>query len=696
EQIFKAVYSNEEIIGEELCSNAAFKLLFRALNTPRVVRRGLQDDAFPGAKDWLEALYICLYEIKDKLFAEFLTSKLPLHIQFIQASLYEARSRKEDPRVTDIRVKDTLTNTTDARNAAINCKSDEEFYILLKEKIWPALEELLLEDLNQILARDMANQGKVQLPKEQQALAQQGEPIDLSSLSKEDQQRIREKAEQIKDEMSKERKSALEAELASLSQRGYKLVLQGDFAEGIGSVELDPEDMQKILEQAEGNKTKKDLQDLLGQLRQNAASAQNKAGEIGDAAQGISEKLDAVRQRSGATEDMNNLAQHLKDLLDKLLAKQQELKRETGEFKEGADNLSGKAAKAQNRIPGQLPEDMNKDIGQLSDKAKGIDAKAKEIERLSKELDQSIERLRKLIENEPGDAQELRPQLDRTDKANQNTAAKSAEVTKEIKDSQATLDKLAEKIKKIGQKPVSHPEQQPQAPVPPLDDMTQRLLEKAKRLIQAAANQPGKERQTGKGFAPGSGTGIAYEGRSRPITQQDIDSYNDHAPTNRNQIARMAPQMAHWFSKIDLDGGYLTSKGRVTRAALNSIARGRPKLEKAMIAEGIRGRLVFVIDVSGSMGDDKPGEELWDVKVVVATFLELASHSSLQGRLDIMVIIYADSHAMILRFGERQSRENKARVLREISAKLVGSYTEDKPAYQEAFKAIAVERARKG
>jgi len=49
QEIFRALYSNEEFIENNLKNNATFKLLFTAMNTPRLVKRGLKPDAYPGA-----------------------------------------------------------------------------------------------------------------------------------------------------------------------------------------------------------------------------------------------------------------------------------------------------------------------------------------------------------------------------------------------------------------------------------------------------------------------------------------------------------------------------------------------------------------------------------------------------------------------------------------------------------------------
>ena len=147
QEIFRALYGQMNLIKEPLDKNAVFVSLFNVMNTPRLVRRGLK--VWPGARRWLDKLYSHQYPDVDDAFLRFNMSRLPLHTQFLDASLYEARLDRLDLRITHPKVKDALEESRKLRHEAVATEIDMEFYEILTD-IWEGwVKDLTQENLNQ-------------------------------------------------------------------------------------------------------------------------------------------------------------------------------------------------------------------------------------------------------------------------------------------------------------------------------------------------------------------------------------------------------------------------------------------------------------------------------------------------------------------------------------------------------------------
>jgi MoxR-like ATPase len=220
-------------------------------------------------------------------------------------------------------------------------------------------------------------------------------------------------------------------------------------------------------------------------------------------------------------------------------------------------------------------------------------------------------------------------------------------------------------------------------------DFTNQMLERArKRLQDMLTSEPRQE----KGYGKGTGERIGEEEELEPVTQADIDFYREFIQSIKPMVQEASRDIEHLLKKIERTGPLYTRSGRIDRRSLPLAPAGKLRFTKPLVPEGVKGRVCLVIDVSGSMGSMRPGSDLWNAAQGAALFMEAASTRRLRDNFDIMVIIYADTHMIVRHFKDRLLERDKAKVVREIQLRRVGSSTTDYPAYETAFAEIEKDR----
>lgn len=139
QEIFRALYSSPDLIEPDLRSDDLFLMLHHALESVRIVRSGLDDR--PGLSEDFARLYQEQYQdIQISAAVRRMTGLVPGHVQFVEAALYEGRTGKLDPRVTDERAFSALMQTKALREKILPASSDESYALI--RKIWPAFRDL--------------------------------------------------------------------------------------------------------------------------------------------------------------------------------------------------------------------------------------------------------------------------------------------------------------------------------------------------------------------------------------------------------------------------------------------------------------------------------------------------------------------------------------------------------------------------
>jgi hypothetical protein len=151
-EVWHLLYSRPELIFEhsDKISNMAFQALWWAVEDPRINNLGLAEH--PGAEPWLDAAYGKDYAISDiDLERMIWRTQVPLHLQFNYAIIYRWWTGREDPRVTDPRVKKALQAADKPLRKAFAEPDARRAFDIVLDEIWPVYEKLLLQSNEQAL-----------------------------------------------------------------------------------------------------------------------------------------------------------------------------------------------------------------------------------------------------------------------------------------------------------------------------------------------------------------------------------------------------------------------------------------------------------------------------------------------------------------------------------------------------------------
>jgi hypothetical protein len=161
-EVWHLIFSRPELIFENkpFIKNMAFQALWWAVEDPRINNLGVAKH--PGARGWLEAAYAKDYGIQDIDAERARWARIPLHLQFNYALIYQWWSGRPDPRVVDSRVLEALQKAAKPIRKAIAEKDARRAFEIIRDEIWPIYQELMKQ------AYDQAMQDKAEQDGEQQ------------------------------------------------------------------------------------------------------------------------------------------------------------------------------------------------------------------------------------------------------------------------------------------------------------------------------------------------------------------------------------------------------------------------------------------------------------------------------------------------------------------------------------------------
>ena len=254
-EVWHLLFSRPDLILDEpeLIDNMSFQALWWAVEDPRVNNLGLA--RHPGAKPWINAAYAKDYAIHN-LDEErrFWDERIPMHMQFLYALVYQWWAGRPDPRVTDPRVAEALKRAGPAIRRAIKTQDAARAFAVIRDQIWPIYKELIEEQV-----QDKSRQNQRQNQKQdgrpndqkQDGQSQGGESPDSDGEpSEEDERHQRAQEQEARDQAERESKDYREKHAPSMSQ--------------------DPEKMSK--EQQE--KAKKEMEEARDKMEQSQRESQ--------------------------------------------------------------------------------------------------------------------------------------------------------------------------------------------------------------------------------------------------------------------------------------------------------------------------------------------------------------------------------------------------------------------------------------
>jgi len=188
ESVAVATTFRPEVVEPEYRSNGAFWALTTVMVIPWARARLLK--GFPGIAADFARLDNALYH-DSKLSDLQASHRQPSSfLQFLRGALYEGRVRQGRFQRTLLAAQQALYESSELRREAL-ALSPRQFYLLLRDKLWPVAQELLEEDLKQemflVFQRDPAFRKEMELPRRQKLLASHGRLLlnELTSFQRE-------------------------------------------------------------------------------------------------------------------------------------------------------------------------------------------------------------------------------------------------------------------------------------------------------------------------------------------------------------------------------------------------------------------------------------------------------------------------------------------------------------------------------
>ncbi|MBI3991596.1 MAG: hypothetical protein HY350_05545, partial [Candidatus Omnitrophica bacterium] len=215
EELLRLLYFNPQVIEGDLSNNGLFLSLIQVIQTKRAINKGLE--RFPGISNWLSAFYYEQYEKASLLMSRIQYASMPYYLQFLEGALYEARLDKADARFIEKEVVEALDITRQARKNAVAVESDAEFYAIVKNEIWPKLQELYESSQDAAksckLFERAIEENRAPLSGQQQQMAAQGAVPSIKNLSQEQLEALQQILEDILEKMTPQEKDALAREI---------------------------------------------------------------------------------------------------------------------------------------------------------------------------------------------------------------------------------------------------------------------------------------------------------------------------------------------------------------------------------------------------------------------------------------------------------------------------------------------------
>ncbi|MGE5309091.1 MAG: glycogen/starch synthase, partial [Deltaproteobacteria bacterium] len=486
QEIFRCLFSYPEgMIEPSLIDNKIFCMLYGVAATPWVVRKGLKQ--YGGARRWLDELYNKHYPKENAEFAKFKMSWLPRHIQFSEALLFEERTGKGEWRVTDEKVKDVLNRSKAVRKEAYKKEREEEFYAVIRDKMWPLAQELMHEDNLDQMLEDEVNNGNVQLPdKVQQQMAKQGgqgKQMKVNNLPKNMQNQVRKQLEDKYNKMTPEQKQQMQQKQQQQGQQvtvvkmGSNMRMpgmpspagsqqnqqQGQQQQG-GQCQMGQQGGQQQAGQ-QGQQSGQGQQQGHGQqqgglagqaqrIKEKAQQLSQKASEIAEgaqqaegSAQNLSKDAGKIRQQAGSQAASSQQLQDIKSQACGLKEKSKSLEQQTQEFGQEADKLDEQASQMGNSSDKQSAKDIKDMAGNLKDKAQQINSQAEDLEKRAEELKKQADSLDAQAKQGQGEGQGQDSSLvNQRARSIQEKAKELAEKARQLKEEAKQTEQMAENL----------------------------------------------------------------------------------------------------------------------------------------------------------------------------------------------------------------------------------------------------------
>ena len=488
--VFEAKYGakvREKLIEDEFKDNAYFDLLWRIMDTPRIMAFGWHN--YPGTIDWVKAVYEERFKEDNLLIAQTLLSAWARPLQYLDSFIYRwFKGIDEDRRLKNKDVRQAVENTRDAYRRVMETIAPEELYHLVKDEIWPEFKKLI--DV------EMAEQ------KEMELFKQEHQGVSPNQI------------QQMWDGMSDTERKAVQREMEKEWQA------------------MSSEEKQKIIEEVE-----RQIQEAIEEYLAQSSRAQA-GGERSSQSPAMPGQADALKTSGfsrkpaeGKSEDMNRLAGQLQRMAERLKEKAENLSRQSNQTGGGAKGLSEEAEDIEGNAGAA---DLSKDVEELAETAQET---VEGFSFLKKQTEQFKNRANALNE-----AASRSSDLDSADKMKQNS--------EKLNRTAEEMDKTAGKGKEISQEAVGDAKQikdiiskSGRREVNAIRQKAENISQKADELAEYArdlARQAGKaENQAGEVGQSASEMGMETAQRAEDEKQKTVDGRREKGE-GRPQTIRSA------------------------------------------------------------------------------------------------------------------------------------------------------------
>ncbi len=405
QEIFRALHARPDLITGALAKDTLFTELMHVTDTPRVIEAATRE--FPGARGWVDRLYDYRHTIPNLPVAQARMGELPLPFQYLAGVLWRWHQGKEDPRITDARVRKALGKTAKALRDAFRA-SPERHERMTREVLWPVVRRLKQQAINEGVSQ-------AQMDQHAQQYAQQFGAQGLGGLM-------------VLVLIDDSRTPPTEGQPTA----GEDRLFQGMSPAQPGGVSQPaPTSIQNLAAALSS------LVREAGTLEQLAGQAERTAQQLREAAKQL--RNDEARQR------LVEQAEQLDALARQLHQEAQRLHQHAGTFQQQAGHTAQQAA----------PQQSAGEAGELAQQAAQFAEKTQRLQDATGHFQQQTDTLRQRAQDEP---ETIVPAL--TEALHDNA--------QQLKDNTAKIHEHAGRLETLAQA-VARALQQPSAPLQPLD-----------------------------------------------------------------------------------------------------------------------------------------------------------------------------------------------------------------------------------
>ena len=457
--VFESKYGakvREKLIEDEFKDNPYFNLLWRIMDTPRIMAFGW--DGYPGTVNWVKAVYEERFKEDNLLVAQTLLSSLPRPLQYLDSFIYRwyrfKNINKDIDRDERLKNKDVLRaieNTRPAYSRITNTINPKEIYQLVKDEIWPEFKKLI--------DSEMAEQ------KEMELFKQKHQGVSPNQI------------QQMWNGMSDAERQAAQKQMEKQWQ------------------EMSEQERQKIIDGVE-RQIQEAIEEYLARSSRAQAGGERTSPSPAMPGQAGALKTSGPSQKpaEGKSEDMNRLAGQLQRMAERLKEKAENLSRQSNQAGKGTKELSKEAEDVEGNAGAA---DLSKDVEELAktarETAEGFSSLKKQTEQF-KNRTNSLNETAKQSSNleSANEVKQNSEKLDRTAEDMDRTAGKGKEVSQEaVGDAQQIKDIIS----KSGRREVNAIRQKAEALSQKADELAKYARDLAKQAGKAE-NQAGEVGQS--------------------------------------------------------------------------------------------------------------------------------------------------------------------------------------------------------